>query len=121
MTARANLELKAGETFSVAMTWSNPPTTITNFTFALQVRPRTVTGRGDRWTYGAPLVDATTANGLLVLDAATSTVTLSLPATATAGLLGTLYYDLRAVRADNPGEAYFLLEGTLTAHESVTR
>lgn len=108
-----DLDINQGATFSRSLAWAadGAPVDLTNVTARMQLR-RTHGA-------GAALVDLTTENGGISIDAAAGGVTFRLSATQTAGLSGVGVYDLELTFLT--GVVHRLVEGKFNVSPEVTR
>lgn len=89
----------------------NEPVPLTGFTARMQLRPSL--------TSSTVIAEYTTTNGLIVLDTTLNTITISIPATTTAGYnFSTAVYSLELVGGST---VYQLITGTITLVQEVTR
>jgi hypothetical protein len=118
--APRNLYIEQGAAFTLVFTWypSDPtavpppaPNDLTGATAAMQIRAK----------QGAPiLVDATDANGKIVLGGVTGTVAIELTADDTEMIpVRTAYYDLEITLAT--GTVFRLLQGRVTVDPNITQ
>jgi len=110
-----NIVCEQGATFRRELVWrdsSEQPVNLQGYTARMQVRPNIKSA--------IVLVDLTTENARLVLDAADGKVTMTLSATTTATFTPKQYvYDLELVAGNE--EVTRLLQGTFTVVPEVTR
>lgn len=115
MAATYNFTIDQGTTVSVQWAYrtaANAVIDLTSYTARLQARP-TVSS-------AVTVMDATTANGQLVITGATGVVTLSLTATQSSALdFNSAVYDLEIVSP--AGVVTRLVQGTVTLSREVTR
>jgi len=89
----------------------NKPVALTGFSARMQLRPSL--------TSDTVLAEYTTTNGLIVLETSLNTITISIPATTTAGYnFSTAVYSLELVGGST---VYQLITGTITLVQEVTR
>jgi hypothetical protein len=115
--APRNLYIEQGAAFTLSFIWypGDPATTspndLTGATAAMQIRAK----------QGSPvLVDATDANGKIVLGGATGSVAIELSAADTNAIpVKTAYYDLEITLAS--GTTYRLLQGRVSVDPNITQ
>lgn len=110
-----NFTIEQGTTFTVSFAYrdsAGAPINLNGYVARMHARQPLESSR--------TLINATTANGLLVITAVTGTITLNLTATQTAALsFTTARYDLEI---ESPaGIVTRLVEGTITLSKEVTR
>jgi hypothetical protein len=113
--AKHDITIEQGSTFKLGFAWRGDGGSIvdlTGYKARMQIR-ETVASE-------AKLLDATTENGFLSIDAADGTVTLEISATVTAGYSWVRgRYDLELEAPD--GTVTRLIEGNATLSKEVTR
>ena len=113
--ARYDITLEAGAPLEVPIQWKDSngdPVDLTDYSAKAQIR----------YMPSSPdvLLELSTANGKITLDAATGTVTLLFSATDTAAMTwGSARYDLKVTAINNRPAR--LVEGIVTVSQQVTR
>jgi hypothetical protein len=111
---RYNLNIYTGVTFELKPVWKigGIPVILSGYTADMQVRYATDTDI---------VVELSTANGRITIDAAYGQINLKLTASQTAALTaGNYQYDLNLTDTDT-GTVYKILQGAFTVIESVTQ
>ena len=113
--AKYNLEVEQGATFTLALAYKDAndvPINLTGYSARMQIRHKAGSA--------SALIDATTANGKIVLVAADGGITVTVPATDTDALTVTTgVYDLEI--EDASSVVTRLLQGTVAISKGVTR
>lgn len=110
---RYNITVYKGTTFTLSPVWKigGYAVNLTGYSAKMQVRAA---------TDASVLVELSTANGRIVIDAALGKLTLTLTATETAALTsGKYFYDLNLTASD--ATVTKILEGVFLINESVTQ
>ena len=111
---RYNLAVYKGTTFALSPVWKigGVPVNLSGYTADMQVRYATDT---------AIIVELSTANGRITIDAAYGRVNLTLTASQTAALAaGTYQYDLNLTNTSD-STVYKILQGVFIVNPSVTQ
>ena len=114
--ATVNLTIEQGATWSQSIQWkTDTPAAAVNLTgYTARMQARRTAASADE------AVELTTENGRIAITTATGTITLSLTAAVTAGLVaGGYVYDLELVSSG--GAVTRLAQGALTISAEVTR
>ena len=114
--AQADIVIEQGTTLNQSFQWTDSTGTainLTGYTGRMQIRQTISTV--------ATIADLTTANGGIVITAATGTVTAKISATATAAMtFTTAVYDLELIAPDGVTVTR-LVQGNVTLSKEVTR
>lgn len=120
MTTETDIEIVQGATFNLSLTWttsgvSPQPISLVGYRVHMQVRSKP-------GAVGTPWVDASSANGQIIIEPGGSTglIAVRIPATVTATLKKSGWYDLFVIASTDATEATRLLAGKVTLGKSVT-
>lgn len=113
--AKYDLTIYQGATFRQELTFlqyaEGPPVDLTGRSFNMQIRSSKISP--------TVLAELTSANGMILADVSTGTVTLLIPATITANIKHNGVYDLEAVSSVDDIERW--MEGNIILNAEVTR
>jgi len=113
LAGRYDITIEAGATFTLSLTYvddTGAPVDLTDYTARMQLRASI--------SDTTPVIELTTSNGRISIDATNGVINLLIAAVDTEDLSGSGVYDLELV---NGGTVERLIEGTYTVNAEVTR